>query len=392
MSSGDHPLPARFGSFRRACGRFVDHLCEAVADATEGREDLSSPAELAAALRCIAARARTSMALTLAVGDKASWRGPHAAAAYQRRGNLMVILHDPACDEPETSATIEALQAAASACSLQPVFYLCTPGLRSRLVSRGYRSFNMGAEGIVDLVSLDTSVPSFAYLRRALRHAASGGIDIRVQEPPIDDRTLSQIAGVNDRWLAGKRIREFRFSQGFIDPVYLRSMPLCVARMSGRVVGFCNLLCPHVPLGLARAPEPGTGCREVMVDLMRSDRGVSWSLAHAIWLTAMLWARDLGYERFNMGMAPLAGTGHGSDATCIERLARRFAEAGGGPIDQGLHQFKSMYRPAWEPRYLCWRGRLRLPWVFWQTSSMVLAMSAADRQRISRARWAVESA
>ncbi|MBL8991574.1 MAG: DUF2156 domain-containing protein, partial [Phycisphaerae bacterium] len=320
--------------------------------------------------------ARTSLGLTLAVGDKAVWLGPDdAAAVYQVRGDLMVLLHDPACAEGAMGATLNAIEAHAARRGLRPVWYLCGGGVRAALAGRGYRSFHMGAEAVVDLGAFDLEAPALAYLRRAARHARSRGIDVGVLEPPIPARVLAGAASLNDVWLASKGIGELRFSQGYPSAAYLGAFPLCVARDGcGRVVGFCNLL-------------SAGACPEVMVDLARAQRGLAWSLAHAVWVAGALWARRAGYARFNMGMAPLMDVGAGAGATWVERLARRYASAGDGPIgERGLAQFKQMYRPNWEARYLCWRGAWRLPWVFWQTTSMVLAMSEADRRRIEAGR------
>lgn len=355
---------------------------ESLADATEGREDRCAPGVLAEGTRRYGLHARTSLGLTLAVGDKSVWLGPNdAAAAYQVRGDLMVMLHDPACPEGTLGPTLHAIEAFALGRGLRPVWYLCGGGVRAALSELGYSSFHMGAEAVVDLRAFDLDSPALSYLRRAARHAAARGIRTEVTRPPLARAVLAEAAALNDRWLAAKGVAELRFSQGHPSAAYLNAFPLCVARdAAGRMVGFCNLLCAG-------------RCPEVMVDLARADRGVAWSLAHAVWVESALWAQRQGFRRFNMGMAPLHGVGAGADATWVERVARRYAAAGEGPIgERGLAQFKGMYRPEWEARYLCWRGRWRLPWIFWQTTSLVLAMSQADRQRIAVGRRSLDAA
>jgi len=76
----------------------------------------------------------------------------------------------------------------------------------------------------------------------------------------------------------------------------------------------------------------------------------------------MLWGKKRGYERFNLGTAPLSGMetttwppcGTASAITCFT-TAQHFYNF------QGLRQYKEKSGPGWHPKYLVCPGGLALP-------------------------------
>jgi len=73
----------------------------------------------------------------------------------------------------------------------------------------------------------------------------------------------------------------------------------------------------------------------------------------------LLDAKQRGYLRFNLGMAPLAAVGQTRRARPVERLAHQFFLHGEAWYNyQGLRRFKERFHPSWEPRYMAYRR----PW------------------------------
>jgi phosphatidylglycerol lysyltransferase len=95
---------------------------------------------------------------------------------------------------------------------------------------------------------------------------------------------------------------------------------------------------------------------------MRYDDTVDPALGSSmeyLLLKLMLDAKERGFKRFNLGMAPLAAVGEARRARPVERLAHQFFLHGETWYNyQGLRHFKERFHPVWEPRYMAYRR----PW------------------------------
>jgi phosphatidylglycerol lysyltransferase len=74
-----------------------------------------------------------------------------------------------------------------------------------------------------------------------------------------------------------------------------------------------------------------------------------------IFLQLMLYGKERGFSRFNLGMAPLSSVGELQWARPFERLAHLFFRHGEHWFNfQGLRRFKEKFEPDWEPRYMAY--------------------------------------
>jgi phosphatidylglycerol lysyltransferase len=74
-----------------------------------------------------------------------------------------------------------------------------------------------------------------------------------------------------------------------------------------------------------------------------------------LFVRLMLYGRERGFLRFNLGMAPLAAVGEERGARPFERLARVLFRHGEQWYNyQGLRRFKDKFDPTWEPRYMAY--------------------------------------
>ena len=73
-------------------------------------------------------------------------------------------------------------------------------------------------------------------------------------------------------------------------------------------------------------------------------------------------SREQGYQRFNLGMAPLSGLQVSPLPTLWDRVGRLVFRYGENFFNfQGLRRFKEKFDPQWQPRYLACRGGIALP-------------------------------
>ncbi|MGQ0627440.1 MAG: phosphatidylglycerol lysyltransferase domain-containing protein [Phycisphaerales bacterium] len=339
--------------------------------------DVASAAEIDRAKDQVQRWSPIAMPLALAGGDKAAaFTGRIGHVVYQCRGPFMVILSDPVCAPGHEAALLRRVDRLARARGLRPLYYMHTPRWMPLLHDFGMRFFKLGAEAVVDLHGFSLEGPAMAYLRRVERRAAADGLRFEIHERGASPALADEARRVSDDWLARRGTGEKQFSQAHFSPLALARLPVAAVRdRSGRLAAFMSLL--------ARP-----GCPEVTIDLLRADRDHGWALSHALVLGALRWAADRGYASFNLSMAPVHTVGTERSGHMIERLARRFSKANAGPFnDDGLRRFKDVYGPRWRPRYLAYPGgAFGLARALWQTTSLVMAVGAADQFRIARAR------
>jgi phosphatidylglycerol lysyltransferase len=164
---------------------------------------------------------------------------------------------------------------------------------------------------------------------------------------------------VSDEWLASKRTKEKGFSLGRFDDRYLQSSPAALIRVGDAVVAFAN-----VWLGADRT--------EISVDLMRYTQVAPPGVMEFLLIELMLWGKANGYQRFNLGMAPLSGIENRSLAPLWNRVGALLFSRGEPFYNfQGLRQYKEKFDPIWEPRYLASPGGLVLPRILTNVASLI---------------------
>jgi phosphatidylglycerol lysyltransferase len=111
---------------------------------------------------------------------------------------------------------------------------------------------------------------------------------------------------------------------------------------------------------------------EVSLDLMRYSSEAPKGVMETLLVHAIVWARDQGFERFALGMAPLSGV-DGSPVAPLWNRVGAFVYAHGEALYgfQGLRAYKEKFKPEWMPRYLAYPGGLHLPRVVADVSALI---------------------
>ena len=154
--------------------------------------------------------------------------------------------------------------------------------------------------------------------------------------PPAEAaRRLDELQEVSNDWLASKGVSERQFSIGFFDRAALARFPCAVVEVAdgARIQAFANIL-------------PGPLLEEASVDLMRY-RSDGPKVMDFMFVSLFLHVKAQGYQRFNLGMAPLASVGEEKGAHLRERMARLLFQHGEHCITSGLrHSGRSSSRLA----------------------------------------------
>jgi len=266
---------------------------------------------------------------------------------YQVSGGSWIAMGDPVgpatAREPLAWRFVERCDEMAAS----PVFYQVTPENLSIYIDLGLRLSKLGEDALVTLAGFSLDGASRAQLRQSHGRARRDGAQFRVVPRAGVPHILPQLREVSDAWLADKSGEE-GFSVGQFAARYLQRFDCAVVECAGRIVAFANLW------------RAGDG-EELSVDLMRFAESAPKSVIEFLLVECMLWGKEAGYRRFNLGMAPLPELEeHGLEPAWhkLARLLRRYGEE--FQHVEGLRRFKEEFQPVWRPRYLAAPGGLSM--------------------------------
>lgn len=265
---------------------------------------------------------------------------------YGRQGGSWIALFDPAGPEEERAEMVWRFVEAARGAGKRAVLYQISPALLQHCADAGLRAYKLGELAVVDLARFDLKSSRYAPLRHALNRGGRDGLSFEVLPPGAAvDAVMEELAAVSDAWLAQHEAREKSFSLGAFDPDYVRQTPVAVIRgAERRILAFATLL-------ITDTKAEGT------VDLMRFTRDAPRSGMDYLFTSIMQHLKAQGFQRFNLGMAPLSGMSKREAAPVWDRLGAIMFEHGERFYNfQGLKAFKSKFQPDWKPRYLAVSG------------------------------------
>ena len=155
---------------------------------------------------------------------------------------------------------------------------------------------------------------------------------------------------ISDRWLNNVPGSEKCFFNGWFDPEYIRSSRVAtVATPQGETIAFANL-----------APE--YQLNEISVDLVRYDQACPSGIIDFLFVSLFYWAKEQGYDTFNLGGCELAQVSHDPADPVLSRmicfLLKQLARFYGY---KGLYDFKRKFQPTWAGLYLIYPGIVHLP-------------------------------
>ena len=288
--------------------------------------------------------------MMVASGDKAVLARDGGFCLYRTIGPYMAIFADPVVPAAlGRAAFLDAVFERAGELDRRPVFYQISPDWMPPLHDRGYTFFKVGEEGHValDVVSTDGSAGKLN--RQLLRRAERDGLQFRIMDTDEVAARMTELRDVSDEWLQSKGASERQFSIGRFDEAYLRRCRCAiVCDAAGRIQAFANLL-------------EGPRLIELSIDLMRYRAGGP-STMDFMMVSLLLEGKRLGYQHFNLGMAPFASVGMTRGAHARERMAYWLFQRGEQWYNfQGLRRFKEKFNPEWHPRYMAYQNAAEWP-------------------------------
>jgi phosphatidylglycerol lysyltransferase len=278
---------------------------------------------------------------------------------FQPYADKLVVLGDPIGNKSEIAKTIQEFQEVSDQYGYTPVFYQVSNEMLQYLHGNGYVFFKLGEEAFVDLTTFQPTDKKMRGLRIICEKYERENYHFELVQPPHSRDLFQTLKIISDEWLEGRN--EKGFSLGFFDELYLnRSEIALVKDKHDQIIGFASIM-PIYDQNVT-----------VSVDLVRINPDSPNGTTDFLILSMINWAKDNGYQRFNMGMAPLTNVGLSRFSFLSERIAAQIFLHGHFIYHfQGLRKFKEEFTDIWEPKYLAYRRSSSLPFTMMQIALLI---------------------
>lgn len=279
---------------------------------------------------------------------------------YAVEGQSWIAMGDPVCPPKERTELLWRFRELSDRYAGQAVFYEVGVANLPLYLDLGLSLLKMGEEAVVYLADFSMEGKSRKNFRNQMSKLEREGCTFEMVPPMDFDGILPGITAVSRAWMQEKSGREKRFSLGNFNPAYLRHFPTAVVRHGEerRIVAFANIW-----VG---------GETELSFDLMRYLDDAPAGVMDFLILKLLLWGKEQGFARFNLGMAPFSGIESRQLATIWNRFGSFLFQHGEAFYNfQGLRHYKEKFDPVWEPRYLACPGGMSLPRILANLTSLV---------------------
>lgn len=216
------------------------------------------------------------------------------------------------------------------------------------LKDRGFNSIPIGVEALIDLETFSLEGKSMQDLRSAKNKAEKENWVIR-EFLPSD---WEMVKNLDKKWLRIHGNKENSFAMGKSSQKYLsETKTMLLLDNENNLLAYLN----NIEL-------PGNNSKAV--DLMRRDPEVSHKgVMELLFLNEILQAKAEGKKYYDLGFSPLAEMDKSlADNKIAFKLLTLIYEKQKRYYDfQGLHNFKSKFKPVWKPSFLVYPSRITLP-------------------------------
>jgi phosphatidylglycerol lysyltransferase len=279
--------------------------------------------------------------------------------SYQQYADKLVVLGDPIGEKNDIVSAIEEYQQVADIHGFTPVFYQASDEMLSYLHMGGYAFFKLGEEVLADLKSFPFSEEKQNFLDTAAEQFKQKGYSFSLAKPPHSQDLFKQLHKVSEDWLEGNS--EKGFSYGYFDEDYLNRSEIAIIRdQHTKIIGFANLLPAY------------DGQETAAVDLIRILPNAPFGTTGFLFSSLFNWAKENGYQRFNMGMTPLTNVGLSRFSFLSERIAAQiFLQSHFIYNNLGLNKFIENHPKVREPKFLAYRRKSSLPFTMMQISLLI---------------------
>jgi phosphatidylglycerol lysyltransferase len=270
--------------------------------------------------------------------------------AYRVAAGCAVTLGDPVGLEEEIEPIIHRFIEYCADNDWRVIFHQTLPDFLPLYKKLGFRKLKIGDDAIIDLPNFTLDGKEAKKLRHVTNQLEKQGVKFVRYDPPIPADIMSQLSKISDSWLQIPGRRERTFTLGLFEYDYIHSSTIYAAvDATGKILAFMN--------------EIPSYCKgESTIDLMRHWPDSPPGVMDFLFIKLFFAKKAEGYQRFNLGMAPMAGFSEHEEASAEERAVHYFMQQLNFLFSyQGLLHYKAKFATIWEPRYTIYRNVLNLP-------------------------------
>ena len=308
---------------------------------TEFRLALPSSTEIEKA-KAIAIQSSDTSAYLALTGDKyILWsENGNAFVMFDVADQYWVAMGDPVGQVEEYEELAWKFRTVADQHNAKIAFYQVSTQQLPLYLNLGLALIKLGEEAKVLLADFSLEGKKRASLRQHFNRLQRDGLTFEIVPITGVDVILPKLKLISMRWREDKKASEKGFSLGFFSEDYLRFCRIAIVRKEDEIIAFANLW-------------ELENKEELSIDLMRYEPvGPSGVMEYLI-VSLMLWGKQQGYQKFNLGMAPLSGLERHPLAPLWNKVGNTIFRLGHEFYNfEGLHQYKCKFDPVWQPRYL----------------------------------------
>lgn len=282
------------------------------------------------------------------MGDKHLLFSPSGKSflMFGKRGRSWIALFGPFGEASEWPDLVWSFVELASAHGGRPAFYQVRPVSLPLYLDCGLQAFKLGEHAHIELPEFSLKGAKRANLRSGMNRGEREGLSFEVLAPEAATQAMAELQVVSDAWLDRQNTREKGFSVGRFDPSRPMHFPVALVRHEGRIIAFATLFVTDA-------------AQEACVDLMRHLPDSPPGTMDFLFARILLHLQAEGFQRFGLGMSPMAGMATRQSAPRWQRLGRVLFDYGERFYNfRGLFSFKDKFEPVWEARYLAAAGGL----------------------------------
>ncbi|MBP9837199.1 MAG: bifunctional lysylphosphatidylglycerol flippase/synthetase MprF [Proteobacteria bacterium] len=278
---------------------------------------------------------------------------------YATEGRSWIAMGDPLGNENNFPELIWNFREQSDEVAADCVFYEVSSKYLPLYIDIGLDFLKLGEEAIINLQEFNLDGKKRASLRHSRNKLRNEDWKLVIKDESQFAEVLPQITAISNSWLKEKSIREKSFSLGNFNPEYLKNFPIALIQKGEQIIAFANIW-------------KGNGKYELSVDLMRHSQSAPNGVMDFLFIELMLWGKEQGYERFNLGMAPFSGLDPHQLAPLWNKIGRILYKHGEKYYNfQGLRKYKEKFDPVWEQKYLAAPGGLNLARVMTNIATVV---------------------
>ncbi|MBC2856781.1 MAG: bifunctional lysylphosphatidylglycerol flippase/synthetase MprF [Cetobacterium sp.] len=277
---------------------------------------------------------------------------------FGRSGDSLISMGEPIGDEESFGETIWTFYNYCKEQHKNIVFYEIGNKNLDFYLDIGLSFLKIGEYAVVNLSTFTLEGSEMRKLRYTYSKFTKDGYVLEIIPKEKVSEILNELKEISDEWLDDKNSKEKGFSLGKFSNPYLLNFPVAVVKKDNKILAFSNLLTTQ-------------NKEEFTIDLMRYTKEAPNGIMEYCFICIMLYAKEEGFKRFTLGMAPLSGID--SDSASFWNKVENMVFTHGEYFYnfKGLRAFKDKFKPEWEPRYIAYSNPFSLPKVLRDTTLLI---------------------